>query len=125
MFHFACGAAVPGELYMLYNFVRFGTIMDKGYNLTHLKDKYREMYDQMQLLPKSEQMAFLKDAEKQVGGPLQLQYVKYNLFSIFLMMPEFTNPTTITVGWALPWATLRTQHIVTTFGGGCMSPFHR
>ena len=88
---FCLGAAIPGGLYMAYNYVRFGTIMDKGYNLTHLKDLYRNRYDEMQLLPKSEQMAYLKAAEQEVGGPLQLKHVKYNLYSIFLLGPEFTR----------------------------------
>ncbi len=88
---FCLGAAVPGGLYMAYNYVRFGTIMDKGYNLTHLKDLYRERYNEMQTLPKSEQMAYLKAAEAEVGGPLQLKHVKHNLYSIFLLGPEFTR----------------------------------
>ena len=88
---FCLGAAIPGGLYMLYNYVRFGTIMDKGYNLTHLKDLYRDRYNQMQTLPKGEQLAFLKAAEKEVGGPLQLKHVRYNLYSIFLLGPEFTK----------------------------------
>ena len=89
--YFGCGAVVPGALYMLFNFVRFGTVLDKSYNLTHLKDKYRTMYDQMQTLPtKSEQLAFLNEAEKKVGGPLQLKHIPHNLYSIFCMMPEFT-----------------------------------
>ena len=88
---FCLGAAVPGGLYMLYNYVRFGTIMDQGYNLTHLKDKHRALYLQMQALPKEEQLAFLKAAEKEVGGPLQLKHVRYNLYSIFLLGPEFSS----------------------------------
>lgn len=88
---FCLGAAVPGGLYMAYNYARFGTIMDKGYNLTHLKDKYRAMYDEMQALPKGSQMAFLKAAEQEVGGPLQTRYIPFNLYSIFLLGPEFTR----------------------------------
>ncbi len=88
---FCLGAAIPGGTYMLYNYARFGTIMDKGYNLTHLKDLFRYRYDEMQTLPKSEQMAYLKAAEKEVGGPLQLRHVRYNLYSIFLLGPEFTR----------------------------------
>ena len=88
---FCLGAAIPGGLYMLYNYARFGTIMDKGYNLTHLKDLYRDRYNQMQTLPKGEQLAFLKAAEKEVGGPLQVKHVRYNLYSIFLLGPEFTR----------------------------------
>ena len=89
---FAAGAAIPGGLYMAYNYTRFGTIMDKGYNLTHLKDKVRGEYDIMQTLStKAEQFAFLNNAEKEYGGPLQLQYVRYNLYSIFLLPPLFTS----------------------------------
>ena len=88
---FCLGAAIPGGLYMLYNYVRFGTILDKGYNLTHLKDLFRDRYNQMQALPKEEQLAYLKAAEQEVGGPLQLKHVKYNLYSIFLLGPEFTR----------------------------------
>jgi len=88
---FCLGAAVPGGLYMAYNFARFGTILDKGYNLTHLKDMHRDMYLEMQALPKGEQLAFLKAAERKVGGPLQLTYVGYNLYSVFLLGPELTR----------------------------------
>jgi len=88
---FCLGAAVPGGLYMAYNYARFGTIMDKGYNLTHLKDLFRSRYNEMQSLPKEEQLAYLKAAEQEVGGPLQLRYVKVNLYSIFLLGPEFTK----------------------------------
>lgn len=87
---FAAGAAIPGALYMLYNYARFGTIMDLGYNLTHLKDKHRALYDTMQALPKEEQLAYLRAQEAEVGGPLQAKYIGYNLYSIFLMMPEFS-----------------------------------
>ena len=87
---FAAGAAVFGGLYMLYDYARYGTIMDKSYNLTHLKDYFRALYDEMQALPASEQLAFLNEAQKDVGGPLSLQYVGYNLYSIFLLLPEFT-----------------------------------
>lgn len=85
------GAVIPGALYMTYNFVRFGTIMDIGYNLTHLKDKHRDLYDIMQSLPKSEQLAYLREQESVVGGPLQTKYIPYNLYSIFCMMPEFSS----------------------------------
>ena len=88
---FCCGAAIPGGLYMLYNYARFGSIMDKGYNLTHLKDYFRDRYDAMQALPKEQQLAYLKAAEKEVGGPLQIQFVKYNLYSIFCLMPELSS----------------------------------
>ena len=88
---FAAGAAVFGGLYMLYDYVRYGTIMDKGYNLTHLKDMQRPLYDEMQQLGTvKEQMAFLKEAESVHGGPLGLGNVRYNLYSIFLMPPEFS-----------------------------------
>ena len=63
---FVLGAFLPGSLYMLYNFVRFGTIMDQGYFLT-----------------------FLKDRPGQTGGPLQLKFVPYNLYSIFILAPEW------------------------------------
>lgn len=88
---FAAGAAVFGGLYMLFDYVRYGTIMDKGYNLTHLKDMHRALYDEMLGLPtREEQTAFLKAAEAHYGGPLQRKNVLYNLYSIFLMPPEFT-----------------------------------
>jgi len=87
---FGCGAALPGGLYMLYNVARFGTILDKSYNLTHLKDYFRDRYDEMQTLAtKKEQLAYLAAAEKEVGGPLQLQFIKYNMYTTFLMMPRF------------------------------------
>ncbi|HRV72983.1 MAG TPA: hypothetical protein P5116_03790 [Eubacteriales bacterium] len=89
---FVCGAAIPGGLYMLMNYLRYGTIMDISYNLTHLKDYYRDMYNYMQTLPtKSEQLAYLRAAEREVGGPQQLQFVKHNLYSIFLMPPNFSS----------------------------------
>ena len=61
---FALGASIPGGLYMLYNYVRFETIMDLGYYLT-----------------------FAKDRPGETGGPLQLKYALYNLYSIFIMAP--------------------------------------
>ena len=88
---FAAGAAVFGGLYMLYDYARYGTIMDKGYNLTHLKDKQRALYDEMLTLGSAqEQAAFLKEAEALYGGPLGTDHLKYNLYSIFLMPPKFT-----------------------------------
>ena len=33
----------------------------------------------------------LKAAEKEVGGPLQTRYIPFNLYSIFLLGPEFTR----------------------------------
>ena len=137
---FCLGAAVPGSLYMAYNWARFGTIMDKGYNLTHLKDKYRSMYNEMQALPKEEQLSFLKAAEKEVGGPLQTRYMAFNLYSIFLLGPEFTreypyviptlagvslthlSPALYAAGWVdyrkdkLPWFLLATAAV-------CAVPF--
>ena len=137
---FCLGAAVPGGLYMAYNYARFGTIMDKGYNLTHLKDKHRAMYTEMQLLPKAEQLSYLKAAEKEVGGPLQTRYIPFNLYSIFLLGPEFTkeypyviptlagvslthlSPALYAAGWVdyrrdkLPWFLLATAVV-------CAVPF--
>lgn len=89
---FAAGAAVFGGLYMLFDYVRYGTIMDKGYNLTHLKDTQRALYDEMLTLEtKEEQTAFLKAAEAEHGGPLGTKHIRYNLYSIFLMPPKFTS----------------------------------
>ncbi|HBQ63627.1 MAG TPA: hypothetical protein DD727_01600 [Clostridiales bacterium] len=65
---FAAGAAVPGGLYMLYNYLRFDTILDLSYVLT-----------------------FAKDRPEMTGGPLQLQFVPYNLYSMFILSPEFTQ----------------------------------
>lgn len=87
---FAGGAAVFGSIYMIYNYVRFGTIMDKGYNLTYLKDYHREAYDTLINSPISEQKELLKQYTKEFGGPLQLKYIKYNLYSIFMMAPKFS-----------------------------------
>ena len=137
---FCLGAAIPGGLYMAYNYARFGTIMDKGYNLTHLKDLFRDRYNEMQTLPKMEQLAYLKAAEQEVGGPLQLKHVKYNLYSIFLLGPDFTkeypyviptlagvslthlSPALYAAGWVdyrkdrLPWFLLATAVV-------CSVPF--
>lgn len=86
---FALGAAVFGGLYMAYDWARYGTIMDKGYNLTHLKDMQRTLYDRMQLFGKREdQKVFLAAAEKEHGGPLSLSHVPYNLWSVFCLMPS-------------------------------------
>lgn len=88
---FAAGAAVFGGLYMLYDYARYGTIMDKGYNLTHLKDMQRPVYDEMLTLSDTPaQMAFLREAEALYGGPLGTQHIRYNLYSIFLMPPIFS-----------------------------------
>ena len=87
---FAGGAAVFGSIYMLYNYVRFDTIMDQGYNLTYLKDYHREAYDALQNSPILEQKQLLKKYTAEYGGPLQLRYIKYNLYSIFMMAPSFS-----------------------------------
>ena len=63
---FGCGAFIPGFLYMLYNYLRYNTIMDLGYYLT-----------------------FEKDNKGETGGPLQLKYIGYNLYSLFLMGPRW------------------------------------
>jgi len=88
---FCCGAAIFGSLYMLYNFVRFGTIMDEGYSLTYLKDYHREVYNQLQNAPLSEQRRLFKAYKKECGGPLQLKFVSYNLYSILMMAPTFSH----------------------------------
>lgn len=150
---FAAGAAVFGGLYMGMNYVRFGTIMDRSYDLTHLKDLFKPLYYYMQeaFSDGREQMAFLNAAEKRdwaaafptveaqrsflaflqrnaqqswnycqgipqaaaasltdeqateaffklaelsfprVGGALSFVNAKHNLYSIFLLMPEFTK----------------------------------
>lgn len=85
----ACGAAIFGSLYMVYNYVRFGTIMDQGYSLTFLKDQYRDVYDQLQAAPVSEHKKLLKEYNSTYGGPLQVKYILYNLYSIFLMAPAW------------------------------------
>ena len=148
---FAVGAAVFGGLYMSMNYVRFGTVMDRSYDLTHLKDLFKPLYYYMQesITDSKEQMAFLDAVQKtdwetafpsleikrsyleflqrnaeeswnycsgipeipaaalsaseltesfnevvtssfpRVGGALSLANAKHNLYSIFLMMPEF------------------------------------
>ena len=64
--------------------------MDKGYNLTYLKDYHREAYDALQNSPILEQKKLLKEFTREYGGPLQLRYIKYNLYSIFMMAPRFS-----------------------------------
>lgn len=63
---FMAGAAVFGGLYMGMNFVRFGTVMDKSYNLTHLKDLFKPLYYFMQehFSDARAQMAFLNAVER-------------------------------------------------------------
>jgi hypothetical protein len=61
---FAAGAFIPGVFYMAYNYVRYHTVMDLGYYLT-----------------------FAKDYPNETGGPLQLRYVGYNLYSLFFLAP--------------------------------------
>ena len=63
---FMLGAAVFGGAYMWMNYTRFGTIMDKSYNLTHLKDFYKPLYYYMQeeLSDAKSQMTFLNAVEK-------------------------------------------------------------
>lgn len=92
---FAGGAAVFGSIYMIYNYVRYGTIMDRGYNLTYLKDYHRDAYNALLESPISEQKALLKEYINEYGGPLQLKYIKYNLYSIFMMAPRFS--------WTFPY----------------------
>lgn len=86
---FGFGAAVFGSLYMIYNYIRFGTIMDMGYQLTYLKDMHREAYDMLQAAPLREQQRLLKTLIKEYGGPLQLKFIKNNLYSILFLLPEF------------------------------------
>lgn len=86
---FCCGAAVFGGLYMAYNFVRFGTIMDMGYQLTYLKDMHREVYDALQAAPISEQRQLLRQYKAEYGGPLQMKFIANNLYSIFFLPPAF------------------------------------
>ena len=88
---FAIGAAVFGSIYMIYNYARFGTIMDQGYALTYLKDYHREAYDTLLNSPLSEQKQLLKQYSKEFGGPLQIKFIKYNLYSIFMMAPTFSG----------------------------------
>ena len=148
---FAAGAAVFGGLYMSMNYARFGTVMDRSYDLTHLKDLFKPLYYYMQesISESREQMAFLDAVQKtdwdtafssletkrafveflqrnaaeswnycrgipetpaasmdalelqnvfyeivhtsfpKVGGALSILNAKNNLYSIFLLMPEF------------------------------------
>lgn len=150
---FVAGAAIFGGIYMGMNYVRFGTIMDESYNLTHLKDLFKPLYYFMQehFTDADEQMAFLNAVERtdwakafpttadrlafleflqrnaaegwnycsriptdslvnaseaeietaflsvvttsfpKVGGALSLSNAKNNLYSIFLLMPEFSD----------------------------------
>lgn len=89
LFVFCVGAGVFGGLYMLYNYVRFGTIMDMGYQLTYLKDIHRDVYDALQAAPIDEQGQLLRQFQKEYGGPLQIKFIRYNLYSIFLLPPVF------------------------------------
>lgn len=91
IFVFCCGAAIFGFLYMAYNFARYGTIMDMGYNLTYLKDYHREAYDALQAAPVEQQPELFKQYREECGGPLQLKFVGFNLYSIFCMLPQFKD----------------------------------
>lgn len=91
IFVFCCGAAVFGFLYMAYNFARYGSIMDMGYQLTYLKDYHREVYDKLQMASIEQQPALLKQYQKACGGPLQIRFIKYNLYSVFCMLPQFQD----------------------------------
>lgn len=86
---FAGGAAIFGGLYMLYNYVRFGTIMDSSYGLTYLKDYHTDAYNTMQALPAEEQAERFRELQRSCGGPLQFGFIPYNLYSLFLMLPDF------------------------------------
>lgn len=63
---FMAGAAIFGGLYMGMNYARFGTIMDKSYNLTHLKDLFKPLYYFMQehYADAPAQMRFLNAVER-------------------------------------------------------------
>lgn len=63
---FAIGAAIFGSVYMGLNLVRFGTIMDESYNLTHLKDYFKPLYYFMQeyFISSKDQMNFLHAVQK-------------------------------------------------------------
>lgn len=86
---FGAGAALIGFWYMAYNYVRYGTIMDMGYQLTYLKDMHRDIYDRLQMSPINDQQQLLKQFKAEYGGPLQLKHIKNNLYSIFLLPPAF------------------------------------
>lgn len=86
---FMAGAALIGIWYMAYDYVRYGTIMDMGYQLTYLKDMHREVYDQIQMAPIKDQKQLLKQFKAEYGGPLQLKHIKNNLFSILFLLPQF------------------------------------
>ncbi len=89
----AGGAAIFGSLYMIYNYVRFGNIMDMGYTLTYLKDYHRAQYDALQAAPISEQKDLLARYTSECGGPLQLKFIPYNLYSILCMAPAYDQTT--------------------------------
>lgn len=105
--YFAGGAAIFCSIYMIYNYVRFGTIMDQGYNLTYLKDYHRDAYDLLQNSPITEQKQLLKKFTAEYGGPLQLKYIKYNLYSIFMMAPSFS--------WKFPYIIPELSGVAITF----------
>lgn len=63
---FCAGALIPIIIYMAYNFVRFNTVIDLGYSL-----------------------AFKRDWPNDPGGPLQLKFLPYNLYSLFFLSPGF------------------------------------
>lgn len=85
----ALGAAIFGSLYMIYNYARFGNIMDMGYTLTYLKDFHRQEYNALQAAPIEQQKELLSHYTDVCGGPLQLKFIPYNLYSIFCMAPGF------------------------------------
>lgn len=63
---FLAGAFIPGALYMFYNFSRFGSVLDLGYLLFYRLDS-------------------------SVGGPTDPRYIPFNLYSLFIMAPEWTG----------------------------------
>lgn len=91
----AGGAAVFGSMYMLYNAVRFGTVMDMSYSLTYLKDYHREVYDTLQQVSPEQQLSALRACAREYGGPLQAGFIGFNLYSLLAMPPRFQA--------AFPW----------------------
>jgi len=91
IFLFISGMFIPGVLYFAYNYIRFGTIMDMSYYIIYLSDYFKDELAVMLSLPDREQLKELFRLNKLHGGPLQLRFAKNNLYSIFLLMPEFKN----------------------------------
>lgn len=64
---FGMGMVLPGVLYILLNYAKFGTFMDRGYNYTYMQEHNGD-----------------------TTGPLQFKFIKYNLYSLLCMAPVTT-----------------------------------